>query len=727
MKKLISILAAISLLAFVIKEPEHVSKNKFWLPFTVYQPLEVPGMDKPIMSPNATNYYVSVDGNDANTGTSAAFPWRTITKVNAATYGTGDHIYFRRGDKWHGSIVVNKNSVSFDAYGTGDLPIISGFTTISSLTSSGGNKYYTANALFNGYTNLVTLNDSIQLKSRYPAHDSLDKGWLPCTATSGLTRDSLRLVGFPSGFNVGDNIISKSWVYRNENLVLDSIKHDTAIKKRNPLYPSGDKLEIAPINNRYIFRQGDSMDMRRRGYWCVYGTKLLIYLPGGINAGVLKVSTVAIGINAGNYRDINISNLKFEGFNRFAIWGDNGRRTTVSGCEFNNMGGMAVTIDGSQNSIVTGCTVTNAIQGGVSMRNSGGDTATVSNNYFGNIGLWVGMGSTINANRDYTAINVKQRAYVNISNNFIDSVGFHGIAWGGNHVLIELNIILHYQQRLADGGAIYTFNNNDTTDQFTTFDRIIRFNIIGYGYGAPDGTGSLSQDNAGIYLDGKTKNVDILFNLIFSQRGIGVQANYPWNVNIKYNTFYGITNRGVYISKLGVFAGKVSVIGNTFYTFPDASYTADSKRYHINYEDFYLRGRTLQQSMDSMLTVDSNYYNYAAVPKFKAEGGESGSLVISNQSSFTTLSNWQSFSGQDANSLALPNYSADSAQLFKNITASPLEYTTTFVTKDVQGDIYQAVKYVLAHNSWALRIYDGPKIIRSTNSIPGWKVVNQKP
>ncbi len=52
---------------------------------------------------NATNYYVSSSGNDANSGTSESSPWKTLNKVNSFTPKPGDQILFKRGEEWTGS------------------------------------------------------------------------------------------------------------------------------------------------------------------------------------------------------------------------------------------------------------------------------------------------------------------------------------------------------------------------------------------------------------------------------------------------------------------------------------------------------------------------------------------------------------------------------------------------------------------------------------------------
>ncbi|HTS37814.1 MAG TPA: hypothetical protein VMH04_19220 [Candidatus Solibacter sp.] len=85
---------------------------------------------------SATTYYVSSSsGNDANSGTSTANAWRTVAKVNGQTFGAGDSILFKRGDVWNESLVppssgVSGNPITFDAYGVGAAPNLTGYYSV---------------------------------------------------------------------------------------------------------------------------------------------------------------------------------------------------------------------------------------------------------------------------------------------------------------------------------------------------------------------------------------------------------------------------------------------------------------------------------------------------------------------------------------------------------------------------------------------------------------------
>lgn len=83
----------------------------------------------PIICKRPDKYYVdSVNGSDSNPGTSEARPWKTLSPVHAYFFQPGDTIYFKRGSRWTGGLVINDSGeegrpITFKAYGEGDRPI----------------------------------------------------------------------------------------------------------------------------------------------------------------------------------------------------------------------------------------------------------------------------------------------------------------------------------------------------------------------------------------------------------------------------------------------------------------------------------------------------------------------------------------------------------------------------------------------------------------------------
>ena len=87
----------------------------------------------------ATNYYVSIHGNDHSDGLSSATPWHSMKRVNSQTYFGGDTIFFKRKEAWsegealyissNGNI---NNPIVYTAYGEGEKPKVLASKDVSS-------------------------------------------------------------------------------------------------------------------------------------------------------------------------------------------------------------------------------------------------------------------------------------------------------------------------------------------------------------------------------------------------------------------------------------------------------------------------------------------------------------------------------------------------------------------------------------------------------------------
>src|SRR5664279_6113363 len=78
-------------------------KTLFLLPFIIIS-----------LAANATNYYISSSGNDANNGTSTSTPWKTLNKLNSyfSSLKPGDNVLLNRGEIFYGYITVTKSGSS---------------------------------------------------------------------------------------------------------------------------------------------------------------------------------------------------------------------------------------------------------------------------------------------------------------------------------------------------------------------------------------------------------------------------------------------------------------------------------------------------------------------------------------------------------------------------------------------------------------------------------------
>ena len=117
-------------------EMKPIKQIKQFFVLTLFAILSVLVMSSPCW---ATTYYVdATNGNDSNTGTSEALPWKTIAKVNASNFQPGDFILFKRGEIWREQLNVPSsgapgNPITIGAYGRGDKPQINGANLITSI------------------------------------------------------------------------------------------------------------------------------------------------------------------------------------------------------------------------------------------------------------------------------------------------------------------------------------------------------------------------------------------------------------------------------------------------------------------------------------------------------------------------------------------------------------------------------------------------------------------
>jgi hypothetical protein len=65
----------------------------------------------------ANTYYVSLDGDDSNPGTSQVKAWKSIEKINRQDFAPGDRILFCGGDTFQGTIILSKEDAGTESSG----------------------------------------------------------------------------------------------------------------------------------------------------------------------------------------------------------------------------------------------------------------------------------------------------------------------------------------------------------------------------------------------------------------------------------------------------------------------------------------------------------------------------------------------------------------------------------------------------------------------------------
>lgn len=100
-----------------------------------------------------TNYYAdSVSGSDENSGTSSNSPWKSLARLNATTFKSGDNIFLKAGSSWTGQLHPpgsgdSNGQVTVDMYSSGTRPMISAGGIAGGAFSLHNQQYWSINNL----------------------------------------------------------------------------------------------------------------------------------------------------------------------------------------------------------------------------------------------------------------------------------------------------------------------------------------------------------------------------------------------------------------------------------------------------------------------------------------------------------------------------------------------------------------------------------------------------
>lgn len=127
----------------------------------------------PVIAANTTYYVDAVNGNDSYDGRSQTVsgtsgPWRTLSKVNATTFSSGDKILFKSGCTWSGQLAPlgsgsSGSPIIIDMYGGATKPIINGGGTVTDVLYLYNQEYWEIN-------NLEITNNSTSAGTRRGVH-----------------------------------------------------------------------------------------------------------------------------------------------------------------------------------------------------------------------------------------------------------------------------------------------------------------------------------------------------------------------------------------------------------------------------------------------------------------------------------------------------------------------------------------------------------------------------
>lgn len=626
----------------------------------------------------ATNYYVASNGNDANNGTSTSSPWKSLNKVNSSfsTLNPGDNILFNRGDVFYGSLIVNKSGtagspITIGAYGTGNKPVITGLSTITSWSNLGGNIWETTNAISGlAYTNLVLINGINTPMGRTPNTGTLyhyqSHGGTPLyNGNSPFSITSSDLTGSPNW--TGAELATYVTTYGLNRVPVTSQNGSTL----NWIDPTNLQEGFeAGVSEFFIQNDPRTLDQVNEWYYNPSTHKIRIY--NTVSPSNVQISTIdtlaSIGASSysilyGNGDDYVIfSNLSFQGSNRMSLLIRNSKYVSVQNCDFNFAGMDAINGPYWGNSTgvkIENCTFNNTNNTAIGLVEAF-DHGQVNSNIFHNTGALIGMGApagSFSYTGLYSAIHTLGIG-TQIKYNSVDSTGYTGITMRGDSSVCQNNFVSNALTFLHDGGGIYTWNNPGGLNPHVGM-KIINNIVLNV------------QNDVGIYTDDNSNGIEVAGNTVANCKN-GFYVHNNWNMNIHDNTAYNCyyANLNVYhdifsitqknnVMKNNIFFGKISGQRTGFF------YPADSVK-------------------TGFALLDSNYYANATIDSLSIDGYYSGTWARK------TLSQWQSTIGKDLHSKKSPMTISDTSLLNFYYNASQTQVTINFpyAGMDVTGKSY---------------------------------------
>lgn len=621
----------------------------------------------------ASIYYISNSGNDSNSGLTTLLPWASLAKVNSSAFKPGDQILFQRGSTFYGSLTVKNsgaagNPITFGAYGTGDNPVITGFTTVNSWISLGNNIWESTNAVSTLPTcNMVAVNGVNTAMGRYPNANAANSGYLTYQSNTVTSIKSSGLSGTPD-WTGAELVVRKNYYFHNRVAI-------TSQSAGTLNYATS----ISGLSNGYgFFIQDDPRTLDQQNEWYYNSTTKKIKIYSTTQPTNVRVSSVEHPIWFSNTNSptsyINIENLDVTGSNSEAIYrwafGLGSQRAhdiTISNCNVSFGGISGISIRAIKLTI-SNCNVSNI--NGTAINTNYCEQLSVANNSINNIGLLIGMIQTGVAyySGATSGISASNSPNSTIQYNRITNVGYDGINAGSSgtyNTNISYNYINNYCLVTGDGGGIYWNLGASIT---------ATHNIILNGIAPIEGTNQSFRQAVGIYLDHSADSSEVAYNTVYNASVYGIQMNSSNYINLHGNTVYASGRNELMVHR---WSPSPKAVGNTI-----------SNNYLVSNSLTIKIAAYISWENDASSQAVSNN-NYYCRPL-----SESATISVNQPSTlgyvYYDLIQWQTFSGKDVNSRTSPKTITDAndLQFYFNDTKEPKTINIDQPMMDVKGIKY---------------------------------------
>jgi hypothetical protein len=460
-----------------------------------------------VLLPATSTYYIAANGNDAANGKTTATAWKTLNKVNAQVFNTGDSILFRRGDTFNGKILIKHTAnLYIDAYGTGAKPVISGSALINTTwTVYSGNIWQTTFSSGSPAEIRSLIKGSSLLPiSRFP-NPNVNNGYLNFESFSGNTQiTDNELSGSPNW--TGAEFVLRSYPFR---LIRTTV---TTHSGNTITFP--DPVDTGIKNGFGYFFVNDLKAIDQEGEWAYKPSTGTIYVfaSSDPNSNYYSFAKEDIVVQADTVNQLVIKNLDIKYAGKLALLLNKTTGAMIDGVDISYSGGDGIVLGNSNQATIQNSSVSHVNWSGIySQANS--DHITISHNDIADIGdAAYGKGKT------FTGIDCNSANSI-VSYNKVVKTGYSGIISAGVNNLIKRNVIDSVVLLLNDNGGIYTNDNINKTNGTLIEENIIT-NSIGEYLGAP--VASLAS---GIYLDNLSEGITVSNNTVAFVNGYGLYGH----------------------------------------------------------------------------------------------------------------------------------------------------------------------------------------------------------
>ncbi|MFC4873634.1 right-handed parallel beta-helix repeat-containing protein [Negadavirga shengliensis] len=488
---------------------------------------------------SATYYFSDREGDDSRSAIEARnpeTPWKTLDKLNSilVNLGGGDTVLLKSNEVFDGMLILKGGGtltrpIVISSYGSGEPPIVSGWTTLSKWTHVGNGIYCNKLDELKHKTHLLIINGKIHELGRFPNEDYIEY--------EAISENEIN----PLSSSLGHEWKNASIAIRKNEWVIDT--HQIISLENNKITYKADNSYF-PSNGYGFFLQDHIKTLDRFGEWFhdEKDGKIFVYFGDKApNSYDIKVSSQNnLLINTPKTRNIKIEKIKFSGSNKTSIQLIEAENIEIKNCSIDFSGENAITAMTVPNIKITNNQIDNILNSGIYLR-YGVPNANVSYNNIQNVHLFHGMGQ----NGDGNGMGIFCRSDGGIIyRNKLKNIGYSGITFNGNNVEVSENIVKNFCLVKNDGGGIYTFEGKQNKNYSQ---RIISNNIILNGIGTRLGnrySSKLTHPQAdGIYIDDNASNILIKGNTVFNVSRSSINLHNARNISIIDNLVINGTNQ----------------------------------------------------------------------------------------------------------------------------------------------------------------------------------------